>query len=72
MKSKMLCRIMDELLGRPAGSSEKLITFVTDRPGHDYRYSIDATKIRRELNWQPEVGFEEGLRRTAESMINDQ
>jgi dTDP-glucose 4,6-dehydratase len=58
---KLLCRLMDEKLGREAGSSEQLITYVKDRPGHDRRYAIDATKINRELGWKPSVTFEEGL-----------
>ncbi|MCX6319818.1 MAG: dTDP-glucose 4,6-dehydratase [Bacteroidetes bacterium] len=58
---KLLCRLMDEKLARDTGSSEKLITYVKDRPGHDRRYAIDATKINRELGWKPSVTFEEGL-----------
>ncbi|MDW8273622.1 MAG: dTDP-glucose 4,6-dehydratase [Chitinophagales bacterium] len=61
---KLLCRIMDKKLGRAPGESEKLITFVKDRPGHDRRYAIDATKIHRELGWKPSVTFEEGLEKT--------
>jgi len=56
-----LCRQMDEKLGRPVGTSEQLITFVKDRPGHDLRYAIDATKINQELGYRPSVTFEEGL-----------
>jgi len=52
---------MDEKLGREKGESEKLITYVKDRPGHDRRYAIDATKINKELGWAPSVTFEEGL-----------
>lgn len=58
---KLLCRLMDEKLGRPAGTGEKLITYVKDRPGHDRRYAIDASKINQELGWKPSVTFEEGL-----------
>ena len=57
---------MDELLNRPMGSSRQLITFVKDRPGHDRRYAIDATKIKEELGWQPKIQAKEGLRKTAE------
>jgi dTDP-glucose 4,6-dehydratase len=61
---KELCRQMDIKLGKPAGSSEKLITYVTDRAGHDLRYAIDATKLKDELGWLPSLQFEEGLSRT--------
>jgi dTDP-glucose 4,6-dehydratase len=63
---KLLCRLMDQKLGRPEGSSEKLITFVKDRPGHDLRYAIDAGKINRELGWAPSVTFEQGLAQTVD------
>ena len=55
---------MDEKLGREKGSSEMLITFVKDRPGHDKRYAIDAHKLNKELGWSPSVTFEEGLSKT--------
>ena len=58
---KLLCQQMDEKLNRDKGTSEKLITYVKDRPGHDLRYAIDATKINKELGWKPSVTFEEGL-----------
>lgn len=58
---KLLCQQMDEKLNREKGTSEKLITYVKDRPGHDLRYAIDATKINKELEWKPSVTFEEGL-----------
>jgi len=61
---KLLCQQMDEKLERTKGVSEQLITFVKDRPGHDLRYAIDATKINRELGWKPSVTFEEGLSKT--------
>jgi dTDP-glucose 4,6-dehydratase len=61
---KLLCKMMDEKLGNASGTSEKLITYITDRPGHDRRYAIDATKISKELGWKPSVTFEEGLSRT--------
>ena len=62
----LLCRIMDKKLGRPAGTSAQLITYVTDRPGHDHRYAIDASKINRELGWKPSLQFEEGLEKTVD------
>lgn len=61
---RLLCSIMDVKLGRTAGTSAKLITYVKDRPGHDLRYAIDASKINRELGWKPSVTFEEGLELT--------
>jgi dTDP-glucose 4,6-dehydratase len=60
----LLCKMMDEKLGRPEGTSAKLITFVQDRAGHDLRYAIDATKIMNELGWKPSLQFEEGLSKT--------
>ncbi|HVW14659.1 MAG TPA: dTDP-glucose 4,6-dehydratase [Mucilaginibacter sp.] len=63
---KLLCRILDRKLGRAAGESEKLITFVTDRAGHDLRYAIDATKLKTELGWVPSITFEEGLEKTVD------
>ena len=63
---KELCRQMDEKLGQTPGTSEALITYVKDRPGHDLRYAIDATKINQELGWQPSVTFEEGLSKTVD------
>ncbi len=66
-----LCDIMDELLGRPSGASRQLITFVRDRPGHDRRYAIDASKIRRELGWEPSIRFEEGFRQTAQWYLDN-
>ncbi len=61
---KELCRQMDEKLDREKGSSEKLITYVTDRAGHDLRYAIDATKLKKELGWMPSLQFEEGIAKT--------
>ena len=62
----LLCATMDRKLGRAEGESAKLITFVTDRAGHDLRYAIDASKIERELGWKPGITFEEGLERTVD------
>jgi len=61
---KLLCTQMDEKLGRAPGTSAQLITYIKDRPGHDRRYAIDATKINKELGWSPSVTFEEGLSET--------
>ncbi|GAA4321282.1 dTDP-glucose 4,6-dehydratase [Flaviaesturariibacter amylovorans] len=69
---KLLCRQMDEKLGRPEGTSEGLITFVKDRPGHDLRYAIDASKINRELGWKPSVTFEEGLSLTIDWYLQNE
>ncbi|WP_299626101.1 dTDP-glucose 4,6-dehydratase [uncultured Tenacibaculum sp.] len=69
---KLLCRLMDNKLGRSKGESEKLITFVKDRPGHDLRYAIDATKIKEELGWEPSVSFEEGLSLTIDWYLENE
>jgi len=70
---KLLCSIMDAKLGREEGSSEKLITFVTDRAGHDLRYAIDSSKLQNELGWEPSLQFDEGLEKTVEwYLANDQ
>ncbi len=61
---RLLCKMMDEKLGREKGTNEKLISFVTDRAGHDLRYAIDATKLKEELGWMPSLQFEEGLNKT--------
>ncbi len=66
-----LCRQMDQKLGRPAGTSEKLITFVKDRAGHDMRYAIDATKLKDELGWTPSLQFEEGISKTIDWYLNN-
>lgn len=63
---RLLCQIMDKKLNRTAGTSEELITFVKDRAGHDLRYAIDASKMMKELNWQPSLQFEEGLEKTVD------
>ncbi len=69
---KVLIKQMDEKLGRPAGESEKLITYVKDRPGHDRRYAIDANKIKNELGWEPSVTFEEGLSETIDWYLQNE
>jgi dTDP-glucose 4,6-dehydratase len=69
---RLLCRIMDRKLLRQEGSSEKLITFVKDRPGHDLRYAIDSSKIRRELGWSPIPEFSKGLEKTVDWYLNSQ
>ena len=63
---RLMCRIMDRKLGRAEGESEKLITYVKDRPGHDRRYAIDASKLNKNLGWSPSVTFEEGLEKTVD------
>lgn len=63
---RLLCKIMDQKLQRPDGTSAELITFVTDRAGHDMRYAIDSSKISKELNWDPSENFESGLEKTVE------
>ena len=69
---KLMCKLMDEKLGRPQGTSEKLITFVKDRAGHDMRYAIDASKIKRELGWEPSLQFEEGLSKTIDWYLQNE
>ncbi|CAD0005014.1 dTDP-glucose 4,6-dehydratase [Flavobacterium chungangense] len=69
---KLLCHIMDEKLGREKGQSQELITYVKDRPGHDLRYAIDASKINKELGWKPSVTFEEGLEKTINWYLNNE
>lgn len=69
---KLLCQLMDEKLERPKGASEELIAFVNDRPGHDLRYAIDASKLHDELGWEPSVTFEEGLAKTIDWYLENQ
>ncbi|GIJ94252.1 dTDP-glucose 4,6-dehydratase [Capnocytophaga stomatis] len=69
---RVIIKEVDKQLGRPEGTSEKLITFVTDRAGHDLRYAIDATKIKNELGWEPSLQFEEGIRRTVAWYLQNQ
>jgi dTDP-glucose 4,6-dehydratase len=68
---KLLCTLMNEKLKRAPGESEKLITYVKDRPGHDRRYAIDASKINKELGWKPTVTFEEGLSQTIDWYLDN-
>jgi dTDP-glucose 4,6-dehydratase len=68
---KLLCKIMDDKLGRPEGTSEKLITFVKDRPGHDLRYAIDSSKLQCELGWAPIPEFASGLEKTVEWYLSN-
>ncbi len=69
---KLLCNQMDEKLGRANGESESLISYVKDRPGHDRRYAIDATKLNKELGWSPSVTFEQGLAETIDWYLNNE
>jgi len=69
---KLLCKIMDEKLGRSPGQSSELISYVKDRPGHDLRYAIDASKINKELGWEPSVTFEQGLERTIDWYLSNE
>jgi len=68
---RLLCQIMDKKLNRTAGSSEKLITYVKDRAGHDLRYAIDASKIKAELGWEPSLQFAEGLEKTVQWYLDN-
>ncbi|WP_257666965.1 dTDP-glucose 4,6-dehydratase [Parapedobacter tibetensis] len=69
---RLLCSIMDRKLGRADGESAKLITFVKDRAGHDLRYAIDATKLKRDLGWEPSLQFEEGLEKTVDWYLSNE
>jgi dTDP-glucose 4,6-dehydratase len=68
---RLICKIMDKKLGRPAGKSEKQIIFVKDRPGHDLRYAIDSTKIQKELGWSPIPSFADGLEKTIDWYLSN-
>lgn len=69
---RVMCKIMDRKLGRKDGESEKLITFVKDRAGHDLRYAIDSSKLKNELNWEPSLQFEEGLEKTIDWYLDNE
>lgn len=69
---KIMIKVVDKFLGRPEGSSESLITYVTDRAGHDLRYAIDSTKLHKELGWSPSLQFEEGIERTVRWYLENQ
>jgi len=69
---KVLCKVMDKKLGRSEGESEKLITYVTDRAGHDLRYAIDSSKLQKEFGWKPSLQFEEGIEKTVDWYIKNQ
>ena len=69
---KVLIRTVDRLLGNPEGTSDHLITYVTDRAGHDLRYAIDSTKLQRELGWEPSLQFEEGIEKTVRWYLENQ
>lgn len=69
---KVMIKVTDKLLGRKAGESEKLITYVTDRAGHDLRYAIDSNKLKNELAWQPSLQFEEGIEKTVQWYLDNQ
>ncbi len=69
---KVVIRTVDRLLGNPEGYSDELITYVTDRPGHDLRYAIDSRKLQRELGWEPSLQFEEGIEKTVRWYLENQ
>jgi dTDP-glucose 4,6-dehydratase len=69
---RTMCRVMDKKLNRQEGESEKLITFVKDRAGHDLRYAIDATKLKNELGWEPSLQFEEGIEKTIDWYLDNE
>lgn len=69
---KVVIKTVDRLLGNPEGFSDELITFVTDRAGHDLRYAIDSRKLQRELGWEPSLQFEEGIERTVKWYLENQ
>ena len=66
-----MIKTVDRLLGRKEGTSDKLITHVTDRAGHDLRYAVDSTKLKEELGWEPSLQFEEGIEKTVAWYLNN-
>ena len=68
---KVIISTVDRLLGRKKGESEKLITYVTDRAGHDFRYAIDSSKLKNELGWEPSLQFEEGIEKTVKWYLDN-
>ena len=69
---KVVINTVDRLLGRPEGADLDLITYVTDRPGHDERYAIDSSKLQKELGWEPSLQFEEGIEKTVRWYLDHQ
>ncbi len=69
---KVIIRTVDRLLGNPEGTSDNLINYVTDRPGHDMRYAIDSRKLQRELGWEPSLQFEEGIEKTVRWYLDNE
>ena len=69
---RVLCKVMDKYLGRNDGASEKLISFVKDRAGHDMRYAIDCSKLENELSWSPSIQFEEGIDKTVKWYLENE
>ena len=69
---KIIIKTVDKLLGHPEGCSDHLITYVTDRAGHDLRYAIDSTKLKNELGWEPSLQFEEGIEKTVRWYLDNQ
>ena len=68
---KVIIKTVDKMLGRDEGTSDKLITYVTDRAGHDLRYAIDSTKLKNELGWEPSLQFEEGIEKTVKWYLDN-
>lgn len=68
----VIIKTVDRLLGREAGTSQKLITYITDRAGHDFRYAIDSSKLKEELGWEPSLQFEAGIEKTVAWYLENQ